>query len=115
VDEGVAGGDREMLRVACKAHQEQIARAPVVDHCDALQTGLAIERLLQLAAGRRAPVTGHVEMPDADLARDVDRHPRAVQTKTEQPPLVAKRRAEALPRGSENIVGRHQPPCPTCA
>jgi hypothetical protein len=45
-------------------------------------------------------------MPDADLARDVDRDAGAVEAEGNQPALVAKRRAETLPGVVDNVCCR---------
>jgi len=112
VHDAVAGADRYVVRVTGKAHQQKIAGRAVCER-DTLKARLRIQRLLKLAMRRSAAVAGHVEMPDANLTRDMDRNACAVQAEAEQSPLVAKRRPKALTRGIDDVVGGHQF-CPTC-
>ena len=110
------GMDREVLRIAVEAHQQQVTGLPVREGGDALQTGLGIQRGFELTARRRAGVALDVDHTEAALARDVDRHPGAVEPDAGDPPLMAKRRAETLPRRLNKVVcGHAQPPWPTLA
>lgn len=104
-----------MLRFCREPHQQQVARLAILDARDALQAGLTVERSLKLTLRRGAAVAGDIEMPGADLAGDVNRDTGAVEPETGDSPLVPKRRAEALPGGSDDVLGRHAPPCPICA
>ena len=111
VDDSVTSADGEVLRIGREAHQQQVTGRPIGQR-DALQAWLRIQRLLELAIGWGAAIAGHIEMPDPNLTRDMDRNACAVQAEAEQSPLVAKRRPKALTRGADDVVCRHQF-CPT--
>ena len=96
MDDGVSGENGEVLRLTGKAHQQNVSRLPICAQ-HSLQARLAIQRLLKLPISRGAAVSKDIDHAGADLARNVDCHASAVQPGTDQPPLVAKWRSEALP------------------
>lgn len=60
VDDGVAGANGQVLRIAGKTHQQQVARLAFVEH-HSIEARLNIERCLKLTAGGRPGVAGDVD------------------------------------------------------
>nr|WP_287664535.1 hypothetical protein [Accumulibacter sp.] len=106
MDDGISGADGHMLRFSRESHQQQIARSAVGKR-DALKAWLNVQRLLKLPVCRIASVARYVEMPGADLARDMDSYACAINPHAGDPALVPESRTQALTGGVDNVISGH--------